>query len=778
MDKKAKCIRNSSSWSKLKKEHKFDSSIFKEETILDDIGMNSPKLLKLMDKIKELDERDLKEQNKLFKHVIYSDVQGIYGSKIIAAIFIAYGYDICFEKNLKMKNKMKENNTFALLSSSVVYNKPFSINLKKSILNIYNNRPDNVNGKNIRFIILDQGYKEGIDLFDVKYFHIMEPLITKADETQVIGRATRFCGQKGLRFVPNIGWILNVFKYNLSYDKDTTVFDLFMKYSNINLSYLNLTADLEEILKISAVDYFLNLNVHDMEKNKFKMLIDDGVKYYNELNNSINVGAYGKMYDNDKDIQCMKKCHGALQGTDNGLLLSAALNCDLDYYNIMDEKYPRNILCNRLAKDKFLCKNVNNIWRKPVLFFKKYGDDLLKKLEDLKASKNINTRNYNDIMIFMNKYIKFGTKNKPPNEFYGYFDLRNYINTNYYEFRWKKIEKENLCKDKKENNNDKIEFSVSQNFVRNYFTPKNVNNGLLLYHSVGTGKTCSGIAVASNFQREDYTIIWVTRHTLKQDIWKNMFEKICNTVIQEEIDKGLVLPEKLRDRMKLINENWFPILSYKQFTNLIAKKNKFYDDLVKRNGKDDPFRKTLIIIDEVHKLYSKNLSGNEKPDIKELKSAFNKSYKLSKKESVKLLLLTATPITDDPLSLVKILNLMLDEKDEFNEDPDNFIKEYCNENGLFNYNGFTKFLNKTVGIVSYLNRSSDLRQFAYPVISNVLVEGVKNNLKERLEILEKNKVIEKNKEKLKEIKVKIKETKKDIKDDRSVLTVIDECIRS
>ena len=45
-------------------------------------------------------------------------------------------------------------------------------------------------------------------------------------------------------------------------------------------------------------------------------------------------------------------------------------------------------------------------------------------------------------------------------------------------------------------------------------------------------------------------------------------------------------------------------------------------------------------------------------------------------------------------------------------------------------------------------------------------------------MLEKNKVIEKNKEKLKEIKVKIKETKKDIKDDRSVLTVIDECIRS
>lgn len=777
MDKKAKCIRNSSSWSKLKKEHKFDTGVFKEETILNDIGMNSPKLLKLMDKIKELDERDLKEHNKLFKHVIYSDVQGIYGSKIISGIFLAYGYDICFDKNMNIKEKLKENNTFALLSSSVVYGKVFSIKLKKSILNIYNDRPENVNGKNIRFIILDQGYKEGIDLFDVKYFHIMEPLITKADDTQVIGRATRFCGQKGLRFVPNIGWILNVFRYNLSYDKDITVFDLFMKYSNINLSYLNLTADLEEILKISAVDYFLNLNVHNMEKNKFKEWIEDGVKYYNEKKNNLSIEAYGKMYDNSKDIKCKNKCRGILEGTENGLLLLGALNCDLDYYYVMNEKYPRNILCNRLAKDKFLCNNVNNLWRRPILFLKKYGNDLLKKLEDLKVAKNIDEKNYNDMMKFMNKYIEFDRKNKVPNKFYGYLDLKDYIDKNYSDYKWKKIEKVNLCKDDIVKN-DKIEFSVSQNFVRNYFTPDNVNNGLLLYHSVGTGKTCSGIAVASNFEREGYTIIWVTRHTLKQDIWKNMFEKICNTIIQEKIDKGLILPEKLRDRKKLINKNWFPILSYKQFTNLIAKKNKFYDDLVKINGKDDPFKKTLIIIDEVHKLYSKNLSGNEKPDIKELKSVFNRSYKLSKKESVKLLLLTATPITDDPLSLIKILNLILNEKDEFNEDVDNFIKEYCNENGMFSYNGLNKFLSKSVGIVSYLNRSSDVRQFAYPVVSNILVEGVKSDLKERLEILEKNKGIEKDKKELKEIKLRIKEIKKDIKEDTSVLKVIDECMKS
>ena len=36
-------------------------------------------------------------------------------------------------------------------------------------------RPDNVYGENIRIILMDGGYKEGIDLFDIKYVHIFEP---------------------------------------------------------------------------------------------------------------------------------------------------------------------------------------------------------------------------------------------------------------------------------------------------------------------------------------------------------------------------------------------------------------------------------------------------------------------------------------------------------------------------------------------------------------------------------------------------------------------------
>jgi len=35
---------------------------------------------------------------------------------------------------------------------------------------------------------MDSGFKEGIDLFDIKYVHIFEHSVNSADQKQVIGR--------------------------------------------------------------------------------------------------------------------------------------------------------------------------------------------------------------------------------------------------------------------------------------------------------------------------------------------------------------------------------------------------------------------------------------------------------------------------------------------------------------------------------------------------------------------------------------------------------------
>lgn len=200
-----------------------------------------------------------------------------------------------------------------------------------------------------------------------------------------------------------------------------------------------------------------------------------------------------------------------------------------------------------------------------------------------------------------------------------------------------------------------------------------------------------------------------------------MFEKICNMRIRDMIASGKKMPTSKSEQMALLGKNWLQPISYKQFTNLIKGKNKFYQQMVARNGKEDPFRKTLIIIDEIHKVYSNTLGVLERPNPEVLQTMVQKSYDVSKNNSLKLLLMSATPITEDPTSSIKILNLLLEGEDRFSEDFDKFKETYCQDNGLFSDEGSLKFINKVSGLISYIDRSNDKSQFAYPVMNDIII---------------------------------------------------------
>jgi len=246
---------------------------------------------------------------------------------------------------------------------------------------------------------------------------------------------------------------------------------------------------------------------------------------------------------------------------------------------------------------------------------------------------------------------------------------------------------------------------------------------MLLYQSVGTGKTCSAIAAATNnFEKQGYTILWVTRTTLKNDIWKNMFDQVCNEGIRHQIQNSdLKIPDEQDKRMRLLSKAWrIRPMSYKQFSNLVSKQNALYEMLVKINGKEDPLRKTLLIIDEAHKLYGgDDLSSLEKPDMNALHKALMYSYQFSGKDSVRVLLMTATPITKDPMELIQLVNLLKPANEQMPADFSNFSEKYLNEGGKFTDAGRTHFLDDIAGYISYLNRSKDARQFSQPQIHHI-----------------------------------------------------------
>jgi len=98
------------------------------------------------------------------------------------------------------------------------------------------------------------------------------------------------------------------------------------------------------------------------------------------------------------------------------------------------------------------------------------------------------------------------------------------------------------------------------------------------------------------------------------------------------------------------------------------------------------------------------------------------SYKKSGPNSCKLLVMTATPFTNSPLELFKLINLFYtNESEKIITEKEEFKKQYMNKENVLTENGVKNIANKLSGYISYLNREKDPTQFAQPIMINVPV---------------------------------------------------------
>ncbi len=695
---KAECIRTVANWSRVDKAHIFDQAGFRPTAVEEAMEKASPKLIALFKNIEELDAADRVKDGKVYKHMIFTDVRKAqYGVKILAAAFAAKGYKHLYNSKFEVVGAkgLKSGHNFATLCSTTIYGKPMPVRFRKQILEMFNARPENVYGENLRFLLLDRGFKEGIDLFDVKYVHLFEPLISTSDEKQAIGRATRFCGQKGLPFVPKRGWDLHVYHYDVSIPDElqekmdaTRMFKLYLNYSGLDLRRLVFASTLEKTTMIGAVDFTLTQNIHDPNRD---------------------------------------------HGSD-------------EYKSLFDPKPMRPRPPSKEKPVDVFDRSKLSRW-----------DRMKGPLFTPKAPKKL-------------KKSGGGKRPMAPKVKMSAAKLREYIDERFHRYEWPPIKLENLC-GSTDGGAEIVKFTPTQDFVRNYFNPSSVYKGLLLYHGVGVGKTCSAMAIAStSFERQGYTILWVTRHTLKADIWKNMFRQVCSLTMRERIEKGESIPEDaLQKPTKHLPSGWMAPISYKQFSNLLEGKNDLYRVMVERNGEEDPLRKTLIILDEAHKLYAPDLVGSERPNVEALRTRIHQSYDVSGKDSCKVLLMSATPFNIDPMEMMKLMNLMRLRKDALPENFDEFEDKYLDLDGtgMFTEAGRDKYINDIAGYVSYLNREKDARQFAIPQFHNIIVPMTRSmapQLRERISEFE-HRVKEIDAD-LEDGKGAMKEVKARVKDDR------------
>ena len=538
----------------------------------------SGKYTALIRRIQNLDGLDMRDHGKKFKHFIFTDLrEGLYGGKAIAAFLIQGGFEFAMGAS-GLKVRGKKSDRFAVLQSQPLWGKPLTVALKKSVIDTYNKRPDNIYGEVLRILVLDSKFKEGIDLFDVKYCHILEEPIASSDMTQAIGRATRFCGQKGLPFIPGIGWSLNVFVYRTVVPgvlpfvteplQSIDAHSIVMARSGLDLSLLVLTKEITELAIRSAVDRSLTREINP------------------------------------------QRHHSQVGGS-------------------FESEFGRYA------------------WPVQTL------------------------RNACDVVTAPGTAVRF---------------------------------------------------TPTQQFVRHYLTPEGPTKGLLAWHSVGTGKTCTAVATASGaFLSAGYRILWVTRNSLMSDVWKNVFNSVCYMPFRRlGVENRGVGSEEGRLERRGVSPLFMKPISYKMFQNALEKKNDLGRALYRANG-EDMLRRTFLVIDEVHKLHDGDLLATEKADFNVIQSYIWKSYRLSGSDSVRPLLMSATPIGDTPASLFDILNTLIPDPGQGFMALEHFRRRFVDEGGHVSADGAQYFMSQAQGLISYLNREQDPTTFAIPTIRTIRV---------------------------------------------------------
>jgi len=155
---------------------------------------------------------------------------------------------------------------------------------------LFNSRPENVYGKLIKVIMISPAGAEGINLYNVRQVHIMEPFWNEAKIEQVVGRAVRQCHHADL---PMDERKVDVFRYKIIRRNGKETID--EKMENISRRKNNLLLSFIEAIKESAIDCEL-FKAHNMMGSKYRCF-----QFNEESLLEENIGsAYNKQFELDK----------------------------------------------------------------------------------------------------------------------------------------------------------------------------------------------------------------------------------------------------------------------------------------------------------------------------------------------------------------------------------------------------------------------------------------------------------------------------------------------
>jgi superfamily II DNA or RNA helicase len=260
----------------------------------------------------------------------------------------------------------------------------------------------------------------------------------------------------------------------------------------------------------------------------------------------------------------------------------------------------------------------------------------------------------------------------------------------------------------------KFKLQPQQEFIPEYlWDNRNKVNGLLLFHSIGSGKTCTSINIAEKFKKTLNILVVLPAALIgnfKDELRTNcpngedtyMSDKDRNKLkeLNHDDDEYKNIIEKSDEKIK----KYYTIYSYHKFVDLV------HDKKIK-------LKNTLLIIDEIQNMIS--LTGTF---YKTLFDIINKTD-----DTLRLVLLSATPMFDRPVEIALTLNLLRPPTlfpvgSEFNNE---FLSTINTSKGTF-YRAINmkKFQELSQGLVSYYRGAPPQ---AYPKMEFKIVKCTMND---------------------------------------------------
>lgn len=250
--------------------------------------------------------------------------------------------------------------------------------------------------------------------------------------------------------------------------------------------------------------------------------------------------------------------------------------------------------------------------------------------------------------------------------------------------------------------NQRLTLLVHQRLIADYLNHYTPYRGLLLFHGLGSGKTCSSIAIAEGFKNPNKQVVVMTPASLRANFLKEI--KKCGDLVYRIHQNWVWKPyEKLKPDAEQLEHDMYLSPGYiqahkgawvvsrdppmtrppttanvtrkskkqslhAQLTTMLEKKYTHYNynggitqktlEALTHHGKVNPFDNKVVIIDEAHKFVTtivNQLRGSKQ----RASGVFPKLYELLlSAKNARMLLLTGTPLVNYPNEAAVVFNLL------------------------------------------------------------------------------------------------------------------------